>query len=105
VIKDLDAGKELETLDLTLTNGEAAEFSMIAGPDQPGEAYEWWAELNFVVDGKTESKRIPAEGTYRVAQTTDERTLWSDRGDPRICGPEALSKAPSEGREWCGTIR
>jgi hypothetical protein len=103
-IKDLDADKELKTLDLTLTNGEAAEFTMVASPEHAGEAYEWWAELSFLVDGKVETKRIPADGTFRVATTTDKRALWSDRGEPRICGPEALSKAASDGHEWCGTI-
>jgi hypothetical protein len=102
-ITDLDAkNPKLDHLDLSLINGESAEFFIDATTEEPGVGWEWSAKLVIVADGKEGEVRLPKKGYYRIARLVDEATLWSDNENPRICPAEKAGKnVDGSNAEWC----
>lgn len=90
--------EERERLGVALTKGDAASFvirPLVEGGS--GVAYEWYAEMDVLANGKKEMLRLPQEGFFYVSGDPEEDSTayWSDQETPVLCRPANASG------QWC----
>lgn len=74
----------------------ATRFLLFEGSThKPGVGYEWSAEVTYIFEGQTMQTRIPADGWYRLASTTDNPECWSDIATPNIVRRDDADS------DWC----
>lgn len=87
-----------ERLGVALTKGDAASF--VVQPFVEGEqgvAYEWYAEMDVLADGKKKELRLPREGFFYISAEPElnSAVYWSDRESPTLCRPADATD------QWC----